>query len=810
MLDEALAHDLKVFVDVPWEKHRCFFEDWDAQQQARQRVRQTARQLGNHPAVFAISVVNEIPVDVVRFYGSRMVEKFVDELMEIVKQEAPSCLTTFVNFPTTEFLRPAGGDFCCFNVYVHNEKKLGAYLDRLQHVAGDKPLLLGEYGIDTLREGDIEQAKLLSEHVRRVFRHGAAGSFIFSYTDDWFTGGHQIEDWAFGVTDRQRTEKSAAVALREVWKEEIPLRPQTDLPKVSVIVCSYNGGQTLRECLASLMRLDYPDVEIVLVDDGSTDQTPAIAAEFPEVIYHRQVNKGLSEARNVGAELATGEIVAYTDSDCVVDEHWLRYLVQSMRDQNVEAIGGPNITPPSDGWIAKCVAASPGNPSHVMLDDHFAEHIPGCNMAFRRQTLLDLGGFDTQFRQAGDDVDLCWRLLDTGQKIGYAPAAMVWHHRRATVKAYAKQQKGYGRAEAMVQFKHPHRFGVLGRSSWQGIIYGDGAIGLPLTPARIYHGRFGSGLFQTIYRHNQINAWACTLSLEWHLAAIFCLLLATMFWPLALVSVAMWTASLVLATRLSLQAPLPQNAPFWCRPLTLYLYILQPILRGWYRMTHLLGRLEIPRHRRQSRAMTLSKRISAIRRDIYWQSNDHVGREALLARLVEIAKADGWNGDFDNAWADWDVKLLGDRWHFVTVRTATEELGWPKRFTRARCTARQTRFCRVALATSAVWTATALMTFQSWGIAVGLILLMGVLFCIQRSRHRCLAAATELLACSGWECGLKPVDVGVTELPPTHDVVESTPALTRQKQDREFWVSVAGNGQFELEVAIDDSNAVAG
>ena len=217
------------------------------------------------------------------------------------------------------------------------------------------------------------------------------------------------------------------------------------------------------------MRLDYPDYEVILVDDGSQDDTREIAREFPQVVYYHQENQGLSVARNVGARLATGEIVAYTDSDCVVDEHWLRYLVDAMQDQQVEAIGGPNITPPSDGWVAKCVAVSPGNPSHVMLDDRYAEHVPGCNMAFQRKTLLGLGGFDPQFRQAGDDVDLCWRWLDANLPIGYASGAMVWHHRRATVSAYARQQKGYGRSEAMVHFKHPHRFATLGAAAGKGL-----------------------------------------------------------------------------------------------------------------------------------------------------------------------------------------------------------------------------------------------------------------------------------------------------------------------------------------------------
>ena len=227
------------------------------------------------------------------------------------------------------------------------------------------------------------------------------------------------------------------------------------------------------------MRLNYPDYEVILVDDGSRDATAEIAAGFPQVHVIRQENRGLSVARNVGAAASRGEIVAYTDDDCIADENWLLYLVRGMRDRGVAAIGGPNITPPNDNWIAKCVAVSPGNPSHVMLDDCRAEHVPGCNMAFRREVLLNLGGFDAQYRAAGDDVDLCWRLLDAGYEIGFAPGAMVWHHRRCTIRTYLKQQKGYGRAEAMVHFKHPQRFNRVGNPSFRGVVYGDGRRACP-------------------------------------------------------------------------------------------------------------------------------------------------------------------------------------------------------------------------------------------------------------------------------------------------------------------------------------------
>jgi cellulose synthase/poly-beta-1,6-N-acetylglucosamine synthase-like glycosyltransferase len=141
-------------------------------------------------------------------------------------------------------------------------------------------------------------------------------------------------------------------------------------------------------------------------------------------------------------------------------------------------------------------------------------------MAFRRSTLLGIGGFDVQFRQAGDDVDVCWRLLDAGYTIGYAPAALVWHHRRTSVRAYYKQQAGYGRSEAMLQFKHPQRFNRLGYSQWLGVIYGEGAVGLPVAKAPVYHGKFGAGLFQIIYRSKSYTPWAYFTLFEWHVLAL--------------------------------------------------------------------------------------------------------------------------------------------------------------------------------------------------------------------------------------------------------------------------------------------------
>ena len=87
---------------------------------------------------------------------------------------------------------------------------------------------------------------------------------------------------------------------------------------------------------------------------------------------------------------------------------------------NYVGVGGPNLIPDEGSWIADCVGLSPGGPTHVMIDDRTAEHVPGCNMAFYTWAAKQANGFDSQFRKAGDDVDFIWRLQHMGYTIGFA------------------------------------------------------------------------------------------------------------------------------------------------------------------------------------------------------------------------------------------------------------------------------------------------------------------------------------------------------------------------------------------------------
>src|SRR5438552_853486 len=324
--------------------------------------------------------------------------------------------------------------------------------------------------------------KALVAEIRAGFESGAAGTFVFSWTDDWFTGGAQIADWAFGLVDAQRRPKPAYHAVQAQYAGPLPPRLERT-PCVSVVVCAYNAGRTMDACLESLRTLNYPDYEVIVVNDGSTDATLAISERHkavydadpggPRMVIISQENKGLSVARNVGAHAASGEIVAYTDSDCVPDPDWLAFLVFKFVRSGFVAVGGPNFPPPEPHLVPAAVAASPGGPTHVLLNDEVAEHVPGCNMAFTKKALEEIGGFEPVFAAAGDDVDLCWRLQNRGYPRGFSPAATVWHYRRNTVKAYLKQQMGYGKAEALLYFTHPYRFNLLGQSRWLGRIYGE-------------------------------------------------------------------------------------------------------------------------------------------------------------------------------------------------------------------------------------------------------------------------------------------------------------------------------------------------
>jgi GT2 family glycosyltransferase len=687
LLDAATRHGLHVMAGLAWEQHVAFLDDRRRADAIVQRAGEQVAAVAGHPALLAWAVGNEIPAPIVRWSGTSRVREHLARLHGAVKAADPGALVTYVNYPTTEYLELDFLDFVCFNVFLEQPQTFDAYLGRLQNVADERPLILTEIGLDGGKHGERAQAESIAWQLRAAFAGGCAGAFVFSWTDEWHRGGQEIEDWHFGVTDRARTPKPALAAMARAFAD-VPVAPAADLPRVSVIVCTYNGSATLAETSAAIAALDYPDVEVIVVDDGSTDASADIARSHGFTVISTP-NGGLSSARNTGLQAASGEIVAYLDDDAAPDPHWLRYLTRTFARSEAVAVGGPNLAVPGDGAIADAVAASPGNPSHVLITDDEAEHIPGCNCAFRVDALRAIGGFDPAFRTAGDDVDVCWRLQADGGTIAFSPAAVVWHHRRRSLRAYLRQQRGYGRAEAALERKWPERYSAGGHVTWAGRIYGNGVSVHPTGPLRwrVYHGVWGTAPFQALYAP-AVGTFDTVLLMPEVYLAIGCLALIValgLLWaPLLFVTPVLAVVAGGLAVRAigsGARARFPtshlsRHELVRRRALTSLLHLIQPLARLEGRLRHGLtpwrqrasGGGALPRPRRLERWFEewadSADRVRAIER-------------AVVAEGVVVRRG----GDFDG----WDLEARGGTLAGARIWTAVEEHGSGKQLLRVRC-----------------------------------------------------------------------------------------------------------------------------
>ena len=653
---------LDVFVSIPWESNTDFLGTAELQRQTSDRIAATVRSLADQPAVAGYFIGNEIPSTLVRWMGAQRVRKFLEGLIRRLRALDPLRLITYANYPSTEYLLPRNGDFTAFNVYLEEPASFDKYLAHLHHLAADRPLVVSEYGLDSVRNGRERQAEVLRWQTQAIFEGGAAGAFLFSYTDDWFNADRQMTDWGFGLVARDRSEKPAAISVADVLAHtKVPCVALTGTPKVSVIVCTHNGHRYLPACLASLAKVHYPNIEVLVIDDGSHGGLEQMVAKYPDMRYVRQDHAGLSVARNRGAAESSGDLLAYTDDDCVVDRDWVTHLVQGFEDPGIAACGGPNIAPASDTVMGHCVSLAPGNPSHVMIDDVHAEHLPGCNLAVRRCAFEAIGGFREHYQVAGDDVDFCWRLQFRGDQLGFAANAFVWHHRRLTWRAFAKQQIGYGKAEALLQWDHPQKFNGLGGTDWQGRVYSTLATRGDSYPI-IYFGQFGTAPFQKVYSpRNQAASFFASLAISCHWMALITMAALLGFyhamgWFIASMAL---MASLLSAALSAWKVCLPELKEPWCTRVYL----------AWLHWAPAAARSVVRWFCSGPRRWN---RFLWQQREAFWSSNG-VGRHVLLERLHERVPTGSQPWQLSaNDWSPFDMILPSTPVAHLTLLTTTE------------------------------------------------------------------------------------------------------------------------------------------
>jgi mycofactocin system glycosyltransferase len=239
------------------------------------------------------------------------------------------------------------------------------------------------------------------------------------------------------------------------------------LPRVSVVIPVKDRAGELRNCLASLMQVDYPAdrLEIIVVDDGSSDDTREVAGEF-HVLLTDSGGEGLgpAAARNRGAAIAGGEVLAFIDSDCTASEQWLKELVTVFADREVAAVGGwvDGFYQSSalDRYEAVMSSLNLGRRERSGQQGSDTFYLPSCNLLVRREAFRRAGGFRVELK-VGEDVDLTWRLRDAGGKILYRPQGTVWHAHRSRLSAFLKRRFEYGTSEGLLQRLHPQRMKCL-------------------------------------------------------------------------------------------------------------------------------------------------------------------------------------------------------------------------------------------------------------------------------------------------------------------------------------------------------------
>jgi len=228
-------------------------------------------------------------------------------------------------------------------------------------------------------------------------------------------------------------------------------------PSVTVVVPVRNGEQTIEPLLESLQKLDYNNdkVEVIIVDGNSTDMTQDIVKKYPVKLVVEK-RKGLNVARNTGIKKGNGEIVAFTDSDCIVPSNWVTKIVENFKNPQVSCVGGSAKALNSD-FVSQyadnsIVRLMPFFTKREELDKvkPFFRHPAGCNMAYRKKVAEEIGYFDENIQYGFDEVEFADRVCKAGYKMVLDPKVLVWHKHRSTLGDFLKQNFQYGRGSGLV------------------------------------------------------------------------------------------------------------------------------------------------------------------------------------------------------------------------------------------------------------------------------------------------------------------------------------------------------------------------
>ena len=421
-------HGLRVMVGLPWEQHVAFLDDPARARLDRARgARRRRARCAGHPAVLCYAVGNEIPAPIVRWHGrtrDRALPRAALPRRQATRTPTRSSPTSTTRRPSTcelPFL-----DFLCFNVYLEQPRASSRrYLARLQNLAGDRPLLLAESASTAAATARTAQARVarLAARARRSTAAAPARSSSPGPTSGT-AAATTIDDWDFGLTDRDARAQAGARRRARRLRRGAVRAPGRLAARSRVVVCTYNGARDDRASASTALRaLDYPDYEVIVVDDGSTDGPPRSPRESRRPRDRDREPRAQRRPQHRAGSAAPGEIVAYIDDDACPDPRLAAatsshaFATSDARRRSAARTSRRRRRRRRRVRRERARRADP----RPGLRHARPSTSPAATWRSAAQALEAIGGFDPQFRAAGDDVDICWRLQDAGGTIGFSP-----------------------------------------------------------------------------------------------------------------------------------------------------------------------------------------------------------------------------------------------------------------------------------------------------------------------------------------------------------------------------------------------------
>jgi len=231
---------------------------------------------------------------------------------------------------------------------------------------------------------------------------------------------------------------------------------------ISVIIPTYNSEKTIESCLKSLLKQSFPrkNYEIIIVDDGSNDRTLRIVSKYKVRIF-RQKHSGPAVARNMGVKHSKGNIILFTDADCVPDKNWIKRVTEPFKNEQIVGVAGAYKTLNKNKLMARFAGYEIEERHEGMKKLDSIDFVGTYNCAYRKSIFSKFGGFDKSFSEAsGEDTELSFRISKAGYKIVFQSKAIVYHLHPDNLVSYLKQKIKRAYWKVLLHMKHTKK--VLG------------------------------------------------------------------------------------------------------------------------------------------------------------------------------------------------------------------------------------------------------------------------------------------------------------------------------------------------------------